>query len=45
MKGDVKWNGVVCGVKQAVDEFVKEKELDLFVYDKSNNPTWYVIKK
>lgn len=42
------WNGVTCGVKQAVDEFVIEKqdEIKLFrVHTKSDNPTWFIWKK
>jgi len=42
------WNGVVCGVKQAVDEFVEQKSgnINSFrVFRNSNNPTWYIWKK
>lgn len=42
------WGGVVCGVKQAVDEFVEEKkdQIKMFtVYKKSDNPTWFIWKK
>lgn len=42
------WNGVTCGVKQAVDEFVQEKknEIRMFRVDtKSANPTWFIWKK
>ena len=41
------WNGVKCGVKEAVDEFVEEhkKEIKHFrVYTGSNNPTWFIWK-
>lgn len=42
------WNGVVCGVKQAVDEFIveREEEIKMFrVFEKSANPTWFIWKK
>ena len=42
------WNGVTCGVKQAVDEFIIEKqnEIKMFnVYKNSHNPTWFIWKK
>lgn len=42
------WNGVTCGVKQAVDEFVQEKkdEIKMFRVDTgSSNPTWFIWKK
>jgi hypothetical protein len=42
------WNGVTCGVKQAVDEFVQEKkdEIKMFRVDAtSSNPTWFIWKK
>lgn len=42
------WNGVTCGVKQAVDEFVQEKkdEIKMFRVDtRSSNPTWFIWKK
>lgn len=42
------WNGVTCGVKQAVDEFVEEKKnaIRMFRVDtKSSNPTWFIWKK
>ena len=41
------WNGVKCGVKEAVDEFVEEhkKEIKHFrVYTGSNNPSWFIWK-
>lgn len=43
MTSDVYWNGVRCGVKQAVDEFFSDKE-EVFVYTNSPNPTWYIVK-
>jgi len=42
------WNGVECGVKRAVDEFVIEKnhEINRFrVFSQSSNPTWFIWKK
>lgn len=42
------WNGVVCGVKQAVDEFIAEheEEIKMFrVFENSANPTWFIWKK
>ena len=42
------WNGVECGVKRAVDEFVIEKnhEINQFrVFSQSSNPTWFIWKK
>ena len=42
------WNGVTCGVKQAVDEFVQEKkdQIKMFRVDtRSSNPTWFIWKK
>lgn len=42
------WNGVECGVKKAVDEFVTQhsNEIEMFrVFTKSPNPTWYIWKK
>jgi hypothetical protein len=42
------WNGVECGVKKAVDEFVKQhsNDIEMFrVFTKSPNPTWYIWKK
>lgn len=42
------WGGVVCGVKQAVDEFIEEKkdEIKMFgIHKKSDNPTWFIWKK
>jgi len=41
------WNGVVCGVKQAVDEFITEhkEEIKMFrVFENSDNPTWFIWK-
>ena len=41
------WNGVRCGVKEAVDEFVEEhkSEIKQFrVYSGSHNPTWFIWK-
>lgn len=42
------WNGVECGVKKAVDEFIIEKsnEIKMFrVFTESPNPTWFIWKK
>lgn len=42
------WNGVECGVKQAVDEFIIQKsdEIHMFrVFTNSDNPTWFIWKK
>jgi len=42
------WNGVQCGVKEAVDEFVAQHtdEIKMFrVYTESANPTWFIWKK
>lgn len=42
------WNGVTCGVKQAVDEFVEEQKdniKEFRVYLDSPNPTWFIWKK
>lgn len=41
------WNGVECGVKRAVDEFVQEhkNQIKAFrVYTQSSNPTWFIWK-
>ena len=41
------WNGVRCGVKEAVDEFVEKhkQEIKHFrVYTGSANPTWFIWK-
>lgn len=43
----VKWNGVECGVKKAVDEFILEKSKFIrkfYVNKQSNNPTWFIWK-
>ena len=42
------WNGVACGVKQAVDEFVEEKKNEIHMFrvnSESSNPTWFIWKK
>lgn len=42
------WNGVQCGVKEAVDEFVEQHkdEIKMFrVHKESSNPTWFIWKK
>ena len=41
------WNGVRCGVKEAVDEFVEEhkSEIKQFrLHTESHNPTWFIWK-
>jgi len=38
-------HGVDYGVKQAVDEFVSEKELELGVTQEKDWPSWWVTKK
>jgi hypothetical protein len=42
------WNGVTCGVKDAVDEFVEnhKNEINMFrVFTQSDNPTLFIWKK
>ena len=42
------WNGVECGVKRAVDEFVNQKSSEIKhfrVFMNSSNPTWFIWKK
>jgi len=44
----VKWNGVECGVKTAVDEFVLENSNNIHKFSvntQSNNPTWFIWKR
>ena len=41
------WNGVTCGVKKAVDEFVEEHKSEIKhfrVFTDSDNPTWFIWK-
>jgi len=41
------WNGVECGVKRAVDEFVQEHKQDIKmfrIHTQSANPTWFIWK-
>lgn len=48
MESKTVWNGVECGVKRAVDEFIQEKESEILhfrVYRGSNNPTWFIWKR
>lgn len=42
------WNGVECGVKKAIDEFIieyKNEIKDFRVFTNSPNPTWFIWKK
>ena len=42
------WNGVECGVKQAVDEFIHEHKEQIKmsrIFTDSPNPTWFIWKK
>lgn len=41
---DGDYNGYLFGVKKAVDEFVRERGLGLFITMEGNWPSWYLVK-